>query len=84
MDSIHNQKLAMRSKAKYLGVTISSDLYWSRYADSVTNKGNSTIGFLKRNARSARQAANFIKETAYRTFVWPTVEYATAPRALST
>ena len=38
MDSIPNQKLAMRSEAKYLGVTIRSDLFWSRYADNVTKR----------------------------------------------
>ena len=34
-------------------------------------KANSMIGFLKRNSRSAPQAA---KETAYKTFVPPTIE----------
>ena len=59
---IHNQKLALRTEAKYLGVTIGSDLSWSRHADNITKKANSTMGFLKRNIRSAPQAA---KETAY-------------------
>ena len=44
-------------------------------------KANSMIGFLKRNSRSAPQAA---KETAYKTFVPPTVEYTTTSWALST
>ena len=42
-------------------------------ARHVTKKANSTIGFLKRNMRSAPQAA---KDTAYKTFVRPIVEYA--------
>ena len=70
---IHNQKLALRTEAKYLGVTIGSDLSWSRHADNITKKANSTMGFLKKNIRSAPQAA---KETAYKTFVRPIVEYA--------
>ena len=59
-------------EAKYLGVTIGSHLSWSRHADNITKKANSTMGFLKRNIRSAPQAA---KETAYKTFVQPIVEY---------
>ena len=70
---IHNQKLALRTEAKYLGVTTGSDLSWSKHADNITKKTHSTMGFLKRNIRSAPQAA---KETAYKTFVRPIVEYA--------
>ena len=44
-------------------------------------EGNSTIGFLKRNMRSAPQAA---KDTAYKTFVRPIVEYAATAWAPST
>ena len=53
---IHNQKLSLRN----LGVTIGSELSWSRHADNITKKVNSTMGFRKRNIRSAPQAA---KET---------------------
>ena len=52
---IHNQKLALRTEAKYLGVTIGSDLSWSRHADNITKKAKSTMGFLKRNIRSAHK-----------------------------
>ena len=69
----HNQKMAIRTEAKYPGVTISSDLSWSRHADNVKKKENSTMGFLERYIRSAPQAA---KETANKTFVRPIVEYA--------
>ena len=55
--SIHNQQLTIMTETKYLGVTISSDLSWSRHADIVTKKANSTMDFLKRNIRSAPQAA---------------------------
>ena len=72
--TIHNQKLAIKTEAKYLGVTFSSDLSWSRHVDNVTKKANSTMGFLKRNITSAPQTA---KETAYKTFIGPIVEYAT-------
>lgn len=70
---IHNQKLTTKTDAKYLGVTISNDLSWSKHTDNVTKKANSTMAFLRRNIRSAPQAA---KKTAYKTFVKPTLEYA--------
>ena len=81
VDTIHNQKLNIKTEAKYLGVTISSDLSWSRHADNVAKKANSTMGFLKRNIRSALQAA---KATAYKMFVHPIVEYAATTWAPST
>ena len=71
--TIHNQKLNIKTEVKYLRVTMSSDLSWSRHADNAAKRANSTIGFLKRNIRSAPQAA---KDTAYKTFVRPMVEYA--------
>ena len=71
--TIHNQKLNIKTEAKYLGVTISSGLSWSSHTDNVAKKANSTMGFLKRNIGSAPQAA---KGTAYKTFVRPIVEYA--------
>ena len=79
--SIHNQKLNVKTEAKYLGVTISSDLSWSRHADNVAKKANFTMGFLKRNIRSAPKAA---KDTACKTFVRPIVEYAATTWAPST
>ena len=51
----HTSFLSVQTNTKF---TIS----WNRHADNVTKKANSKIGFLKRNIRSAQQAA---KETAY-------------------
>ena len=70
---IHSQRLASNTDAKYLGETISNYLSRSKHTDNVTKKANSMIAFLRRNIRSASQAA---KETAYQTFVKPTLEYA--------
>ena len=78
--TIQNQKLNIKTEAKYLGVTISSDLSWSRHADNVAKKANSTMRFLKRNIRSAPQAA---KATAYKMFVLPIGEYAATTWALT-
>ena len=70
---IHGQKLATKTDSKYLGVTISSNLSWSKHVNNISKKANSTMAFLRRNIRSASQQA---KSTAYKTFVRPTLEYA--------
>ena len=71
--SIHGQKLATKSDSKYLEVTISNNLSWSKHVNNISKKANSTMTFLRRNIRPASQQA---KSTAYKTFVRPTLEYA--------
>ena len=78
---IHNQKLAIKTDAKYLGVTISSDLSWAKHTDNIVKKANSTMAFLRRNIRSALQSA---KDKAYKTYVRPTLEYASKTWASKT
>ena len=70
---IHGQKLATKTDSKYLGVTISSNLSWSKHVNNISKKANSTTAFLRCNIRSASQQA---KSTAYKTFVRPTLEIA--------
>ena len=37
--------------AKYLGVTLSNDLEWSKHVATMTNKTNSKLSFLRRNLK---------------------------------
>ena len=37
--------------AKYLGVTISNDLEWTKHIATMTNKANSKLSFLRRNIK---------------------------------
>ena len=66
--SIYNSVLCKVKVAKYLGVTIDDRLTWNEHVDTVVKKANFTRAFLQRNIN--------IKEVCYKTFVWPTVEYA--------
>ena len=46
---LHGQHLKHCDYAKYLGITISKDMRWTRHIDTITAKANSKLGFVKRN-----------------------------------
>ena len=68
-----NHILESVSDAKYLGILVSNDLSWSPHINSVFNRANSTLGFLRRNLRRCPAP---LKETAYITLVRSIMEYA--------
>jgi hypothetical protein len=72
---LHGQTLEAVKSAKYIVCTISADLKWNDHIRNICNKANKTIGFLKRylNINNSK-----IKETAYKSLVRPTVEYASS------
>ena len=70
---LHGHTLESLKSAKYLGCTISSDLKWNEHIKNICTKANKTIGFLKRNLNINNTT---IKETAYKSLVRPTLEYA--------
>ena len=71
--SLNNHTLQTVTREKYLGITISNDLNWSTHINTITNKCNSKLGFLRRNLSRCPQK---LKETAYLSLVRPTLEYA--------
>ena len=71
--TIHGKELGHTKNAKYLGVLISDNPFWNAHVDTVTKKANNTTAFLRRNLSSCPQ---HIKETCYKTFVRPQLEYA--------
>ena len=59
--------------AKYLGIQISDDSAWSKHITQMTTKSNNTLKFIKRNNQTN---IHKIKETAYKTYVRPLLEYS--------
>ena len=58
---------------KYLGVTITNDLWWNTHVSNVCTKANRTLGFLRRNLYACPQE---VKEGAYKGLVHPVLEYS--------
>ena len=58
---------------KYLGVTLDPKIIWNTHIENITNKANSTLGFIRRNVLTTSQP---VKETAYKQLVRPVLEYA--------
>ena len=71
---LHNQHLDAVASAKYLGITLASDLSWKPHIAATTAKANRSLGFLKRNLQVSSPP---IKEKAYISLVRPQLEYAT-------
>ena len=72
--TIHNHILeVVEESSKYLGVTISKDLIWNAHINTITNKANKTLGFMKRNIHGCTQK---VKQHTFTTMVRPTLEYA--------
>ncbi len=49
--TLHGHVLATTTKAKYLGITIQSDLKWNTHISNITEMSNQTLGLLTRNLR---------------------------------
>ena len=71
--TLHGHTLEHVDKAKYLGVTIQSDLKWHSHVNNIYNKANNTLSFLKRNINIS---STKVKEQAYKSLVRPSLEYA--------
>lgn len=71
--TLHGHILEPVDSAKYLGVSISNNLSWNKHIQSVTAKGNRTLGFVKRNLKECTRK---VKAAGYTTLVRPVIEYA--------
>ncbi|KAL8563420.1 hypothetical protein ACOMHN_054782 [Nucella lapillus] len=71
--TLHEQTLEAVSSAKYLGVSMTKDLSWTKHVEMVAAKGNRTVGFLRRNLKDCTTE---VRKATYTTMVRPTLEYA--------
>ena len=71
--TLHGVTLQHVKSAKYLGVTLTSDLCWNTHISNITFTANQSLGFLRRNLQIHNEK---LKTTAYKTLVCPQVEYA--------
>ena len=65
--------LKHKTSEKYLGCILTSELDWHEHINSICNKANKTLGFLRRNLHINSYS---IKDKAYKALVRPIVEYA--------
>ena len=70
--SLKGHTLTCDESTKYIGVEISQDMSWKLHIDKTVKKGNSTLGFLRRNLRINSED---VKSAAYISLVRPNLEY---------
>ena len=58
--------------AKYLGVTLSNDLEWSKHIATMTNRANSKLSILHPNLKGCTEK---LKQTAYFSLIRSFMEY---------
>ena len=63
---LHRKVLTTADSAKYLSVSIISNLRWNQHIDNITRKANRTLSFLKRNLRVS---STTFKTSAYYSLV---------------
>ena len=70
---MHGYTIEDVTATKYLGVNIQDNMKWGTHINTVTNKANKTLGFLRRNLKIGNRKT---KETANKALVRPILEYA--------
>ena len=72
---LHGQVLETVTSARYVGVDISSNIYWSSHIGRVVGNTNWPLGYIRRNIKSKSKD---VRESAYNTIVRPQLEHASA------
>ena len=70
---LSGQVLEEVKDAKYLGVTVSDDLEWTKHINAITTKANSKLSFLRRNLKGCPEK---LRETAYFALIRSFLEYS--------
>jgi len=69
---LHDTPLKLVTSAKYLGITLASNLSWSRHIDFTVKKANRAYGLIRRNLKVAPKE---VRSHAYISLVRPHLEY---------
>ena len=72
---LHDTLIPKTESIKYLGVTLDTKNNWNMHVNNTAARGNSTLGFIKRNVLTTSEN---VKATAYKQLVRPVLEYASA------
>lgn len=72
---LSNSPIGSASAYKYLGVELTSDLSWVSHINTITANASRTLGYLKRNLKSAPP---HLRKLAFETYVRPKLEYASS------
>ena len=70
--NMHGYILESVQSAKYLGVTLSTDLKWNNHIQQMTSKANKSLSFIRRNLQINSKS---VKDRAYQSLVRPKLEY---------
>jgi len=73
--TLNGHVLQTTQNAKYLGLTVTSNLSWNTHIDNITCKANKTLGFVRRNIKVSSPK---IKSLAYFSLVRPILEYSSS------
>ena len=68
-------KLERVDSASYLGITVNSELKWSKHISSISSKVSRSLGLIQRNLWNCPRK---VRETAYTSIVQPKLEYTSA------
>ena len=71
--NIRGHQLEKTNAAKYLGVTITSNLSWSKHIDHITSSAFGKLAFLQRNISHCPRKT---KTLAYHSLIRPKLEYS--------
>ncbi len=70
--TIGSEAIPKEQSTKYLGVTITADLSWSKHIETIRAKAARTLGLIRRNLGPCDPS---VKEKAYQCLVRPQLEY---------
>ena len=71
--TLHGQTLDVVDGSKYLGVTVTDNVSWSKHVSDTAGKAHRSLGFLRRNFKHCSRQ---VKAATYTSVVRPVLEYA--------